>query len=58
MSTLKSRIAKLEAVLPKKGSLSHLTDEELQDKMFSLCQKSFNNGGELDPEITLRFIKC
>ena len=35
-----------------------MSDEELEDEMFSICQKLHEQGYELESEIAIRIIKC
>jgi len=58
MTTLRSRVDKLEKSIPIKNSLVDLTIEELNEKLFLLCQRMFGRGIEPSLEILLTNPKC
>ena len=58
IGTLKNRIKKLEAYNPPIDPLAGLTEEELHDKMFSICQSLHEIGIEPMSKVALMFPKC
>jgi len=58
MSTLKSRIEKLEKSIPVKNPLADLTIEELNDRIFDFYQDVSHKGIEPDLETLLTNPKC
>ena len=58
LSTLKSRIEKLEKSIPVKNPFADLTIEELNDRIFSFHQDKSHKGIEPDLETLLTNQKC
>ena len=58
MTSLKSRIIKLEKSIPIKKSLAELTIEELNDKIFIFYQSMSDKCKEADTDILLTTPKC
>jgi len=58
MSTLKSRLEKLEKSVPIKNPLADLTIEELNEEMFLLCQRQYDSGIQPDLKTVITNLKC
>ena len=58
MTTLKNRIKKLEAALPKEDLPPPLTGEEIEEALFQECKTLHEVSVELDPQYALLNVRC